>query len=104
MEPMATKFSRRLVISLLGPIGAIIAFGSAAQEASQIAPPRNPKVDIVIPRGSVPFVGPITAPMTKISADETNSLIARNGTTNSSRLSNQIENVSVQNPESRTRQ
>ena len=94
---MAVKFSRRLFVSLISSFGALFAFAASAQQQSEKAPPRNAEVDIAIPDGSIPVVGPIvTAPKTRISFHENGSLIVQRTTVNSSPLLDQIGNASVE--------
>ena len=102
---MAVKFSRRLFASFIGSLGALFAFGASAQQQSEKAPPRGAKIDIAIPDGAVPVVGPIiTAPTTRISFHENGLLIVQRTTVNSSQLSNQIGNASVEKTGLRTQQ
>jgi hypothetical protein len=103
MKAIAVKFSRRLFVSLIGSLGALFAFGASAQQQSEKAPPRNAKIDIAIPDGYIPVVGPIvTVPKTRISFHENGSLIVQKTIVDSSQLSDQIGNASVEKTGLRT--
>jgi hypothetical protein len=97
MKSMAIKFSRRLIVYFIGSLGALFSFGAGAQQQSEKAPPRDAKIDIAIPDGAVPVVGPIvTAPRTEISFHANGLLIVQSTTVDSSQLSNQTGNASVE--------
>jgi hypothetical protein len=58
---MSVTFSRRILVSLLGTVGAFLAFGADAQQNSKV-----PQVGIGTPiKGTVPFVGPVIAESTR---------------------------------------
>jgi hypothetical protein len=94
---MSARFGRRLFVFLLGSVGALFAFGAGAQQQSEKTPPRDAKIDIAIPDGTVPVVGPIiTSPRTGISLHENGLLIVQSTTVDSSQLLNRTGNASVE--------
>jgi hypothetical protein len=80
---MSVKFNRRLFVSFVGSVMAsLLAFGASAQQ-------KPIKLDVTIPDGFVPTIGPITsAPTTKISNASNDLLIGQRNEVNPSRLSN----------------
>jgi hypothetical protein len=61
-EPMSVKLSRRLLVSLLGTVGAVIAFGADAQQQTGKAPQGGIGTPL---EGTSQFVGPVIAESTK---------------------------------------